>query len=342
MRIRRATREDIGTLAELWRAFEREVPPPAHVDVDEAEELREIEGYLQDGIALLAVEEDGRPVGFALARARGARVGRLSDLYVVPEARRAGLGAALVREVAAELRAHGLEVLDLEVMASNRDARTVYTRWGFVEDVLTLVAQLDELERRLERGDAPSYGSIHVQTDDATAVVRAVRQFVPRLPGRSQGSIVSPPRRGWVAVYDDVCDRDPSMLRRLARELSDRMGAVVLALGVEHDQVLRMLLLERGSVVDEYLSVPEFHGALPPGEVVALGINPRVVSRLTGADAERVRSVARTAASPGELPSASQLLEELASALGVEGAGHGWRDAPELDGAVQVEREREA
>ena len=338
MRIRRVTREDLPTIFELWRAFEREVPPPGHVEVDEAQELREIEGYLDDGIALLAQEEDGDVVGFALARRSTDRTGRLSDLYVTPEARREGVAAALVREVAGELRAEGLEWLDLEVMASNRDARTVYTRWGFVEDVLTLVAPLASLEQRLQRGEEPSYGSIHVQTDDAGAVERAVRQFVPRLPGRSRGSVVSPPRRGWVAVYDDVCDREPAMLRRLARELSDRMGGVVLALGVEHDQVLRMVLLERGSVVDEYLSVPEFHGPLPPGEVVALGINPRVVSRLTGADPERVRSVARTAASPGELPSARRLLDELAAALGVEGAEHGWRDAPAIEGAVQIGR----
>ena len=48
------------------------------------------------------------------------------------------------------------------------------------------------------RGSAPSpepsFGSIHVQTDDVDAVVRAVRQFVPRLPGGSQGSVVLPPR----------------------------------------------------------------------------------------------------------------------------------------------------
>ena len=126
-----------------------------------------------------------------------------------------------------------------------------------------------------------------------------MRQFVPRLPGGSHGSIVAPPRHGWIAVYDDVCDRDPSMLRRLARELSERTGAVVLALGVEHEQVVRFILFEAGRIVDEYLSVPEHYGALPPGDVIALAANPRVVARLTGADPAEVRAVARTAALPG-------------------------------------------
>ena len=93
----------------------------------------------------------------------------------------------------------------------NAAARTVYARWGFRENLLELVAPLDALAQRLGAGDeSTSFGSIHVQTDDAGAVERAVRQFVPRLPGRSRGSIVAPPRNGWVAVYDDVCDRDPA------------------------------------------------------------------------------------------------------------------------------------
>ena len=162
-------------------------------------------------------------------------------------------------------------------------------------------------------GSGRSFGSIHVQTDDIGAIERAVRQFVPRLPGGSNGSIVAPPRHGWIAVYDDVCDRDPSMLRRLARELSERTGAVVLALGVEHEQVVRFILFEAGRIVDEYLSVPEHYGALPPGDVIALAANPRVVARLTGADPAEVRAVARTAPLPEELPPPQELLAGIAA-----------------------------
>ena len=129
------------------------------------------------------------------------------------------------------------------------------------------------------------------------------------------------------------------MLRRLGRELSERTGAVVLTMGVEHEQVVRFILLEAGRIVDEYLSVPEHYGALPPGDVIALAANPRVVARLTGADPAEVRAVARTALSPEELPAPPELLAGIAGAIGLEGTEHGWADAPEIPGAIAVRRQ---
>ena len=117
------------------------------------------------------------------------------------------------------------------------------------------------------------------------------------------------------------------MLRRLATELSERTGAVVLAIGIEHEQVVRFVLFEAGRIVDEYLSVPEHYGPLPPGDAIALAANPRVVARLTGADPAVVRATARTAASPAELPPAHELLEKIAAAIGLEGTDHGWEGA---------------
>jgi ribosomal protein S18 acetylase RimI-like enzyme len=338
MNIRRATEQDLPALRELYAAFMREVPEPPHVDFDLEREVHEVAEIVQGELALVA-ERDGVLVGLALARRRGPRLGSLTDLYVTPDARQEGVAAALVREVVASLRDDGVEYLDLDVQVSNAAARAVYARWGFRENLLNLVAPFDDLMARLSaEAVARSFGSIHVQTDDVLAVERAVRQFVPRLPGGSRGSIVSPPRNGWIAVYDDVCDRDPTMLRRLARELSDRMGAVVLALGVEEDAVARFILFEHGRIVDEYLSVQEYYGALPPGDVVALHANPRVVARLTGADPAAVRSAAVHALMPSELPPAAEILAALAHAMGIAGAEHGWADAPELPGAVVIER----
>ncbi len=90
--------------------------------------------------------------------------------------------------------------------------------------------------------------------------------------------------------------------------------------------------------MDEYLSVPEFYGPLPPGDVVGLAANPTVVSRLTGAEPDAVRRVAITAPSPADLPPARELLAELAAVMRIEGSETGWADAPELDGAVRIER----
>lgn len=311
----------MGTLERLWREFDLEAPPPGHVDHDHDRELAEIGEIVAQGLAFLA-EDDGAALGFALARRTGSRLGRLTDLYVVPDARRGGVAAALVYAVVEALAAEGVEHLDLEVMAGNAGARAVYHRWGFGEQVVVLAAPLESLRERLAPGrHAESFASLHVQTDAVGDVERAVRAFAPRI-GSSTSTVVGP-RNGWVAVYDEVIDEDPTALVRFARELSSRMGAVVVALSLEVDEVVRMVALDRGGIVDEYLSVPEFYGPLAPGDVIGLAANPTVLARLTGADPQEVRGAAPTAAAPADLPPAREILADLASALGLEGALHG-------------------
>jgi ribosomal protein S18 acetylase RimI-like enzyme len=333
--VRPAGAADREELHRLYRDFFREVPPADYEHLTVEDELPEVDEIVATGLAFVA-ERDGRPVGFALARRRRGGEGRITDLYVEAEARRHGGAAELVRTAAAALREGGATHVTLWVDAENAEARAVYRRWGFREERLALVTEIAPLSARLARGRGGSFGSIHVQTDDVVAVERAVRQFVPRLPGGSEGSVVTPPRNGWIAVYDELCDREPRMLRRLARELSDRMGAVVLALGVEGEDVVHYDLLERGRVVDEYLSVPEYHGPRPPGEVVSLSSNPRLLARLTGGDPERIRSVARTASSSADLPPAPDLLAELAAALELPGGEHGYEGAEGIAGAVVI------
>jgi ribosomal protein S18 acetylase RimI-like enzyme len=337
--IRDATDADRGILIALWDEWVGDGPLPPWVEGARDGTIEAIDEALQAGAAVVAEEEEGEVVGFACGLLRGSRSAEITELYVRPAARRRGFGRQLLRAVVDGLEARGAQFVSVEVGVDNGAARTLYDRAGLEPELIRLVGPVERLAERLEaRPPGRSYGAIHVQSDDEPAVERAVRQFVPRLPGGSRGSIVSPPRNGWIAVYDDVCDRDPKLLRRLARELSDRMGAVVLALGVEEGAVARFVLLERGSIVDEYLSVQEFYGSLPPGDVVALAANPRVVSRLTGADPAAVRAAAKHASSPSELPPPAELLAEIAAAIGVEGAGHGWADAPEIPGAVRIER----
>jgi hypothetical protein len=242
----------------------------------------------------------------------------------------------VLRRLVEDAQARGEDSVVVEATPETADA---WRRAGFSERARILEAPVAALEHRLGDEREPSFGSIHVQTDDVDAVVRGVRQFVPRMPGNSQGSVVSPPRNGWVTVYDELADREPEMLRRLARELSDRMGAVVLLLGVEEGQVVRFVLFERGRVMDEYLSVPEHHGELPPGDVIALSANPTVVARLTGADPGEVRRVVRTARRVEDLPPAPEFVAEVAAVLGVEGADYGYAAALALEDALVLARE---
>jgi GNAT superfamily N-acetyltransferase len=290
------------------------VPPP-WADVSWEANRPEFEHALAANAIFLA-EAQGEPVGFVTAWLEG-HVAKIGDMYVAAPHRRRGTGTALVETVIENLRARGATHL---ILNANLQALAFYERLGFREVSRNLVLPLEV--RTV--GAGPSFGSIHVQSDDLGSVERAVQQFVPRLPGRSRGSSVTPPHNGWITVYDDACDRDPAVLRRLAAELSERMGAVVIAIGVEHGEVVRFVLHEAGRIVDEYLSVPEHYGTLPPGDVIALAANPRVVARLTGADPAVVRAVARTGASPAELPPPHELLASIAAAIGLDGADHGW------------------
>lgn len=304
--IRPATADDLPLVRELWEAFNTEIPDEPWREDDLAEDLAWLEHAVREEIVLLA-EDDG----LAVARRRGERLGFLEVVYVRPKARGKGLAAELVRETASRLREAGAEMLELEVLASNTEARAIYDRWGLKPVELTLGAPLAQLEQRLAPADGPTFGFVHVQTDDAEKVRRDAVKMLRFEPDVEVGS-------GWVRVRSDATDADPARLKALAKELSYTTGGVVLSLGIERGAVVRYDLFDRGSDVDEYLSVPEYYGALPPGDAYALGANATVVGRLTGADPKRVREVARTAASPDELPPAQELYEQLAAVIGVQ------------------------
>jgi [ribosomal protein S18]-alanine N-acetyltransferase len=328
--VREATGAELSTVRELLQAYvdelwQRPFPPGP---------VRE-PGL--DGRVVLVAEEEGRIVGAAFGKpAEEAGVAHLEFVYVEPEARRSGIGRDLVRAFVAAASAEGAEHVTLDVDTSNGVGRAVWQRLGFAEYARRLAAPLPALLERLEPREGATFGSAHAQTDDLGAVERAVRTFVPRL-GRSAGTVVVPPRNGWIGVYDELGGREPELLRRLARELSDRFG-VAVAIGVEAGQVVRYVLFDRGRMVDEYLSVPEFHGPLPPGDVIALGANPTLLARMTGADPARVRAVARTAASPADLPPAEELVAQVGELLGLAGAELGYGEALELPDALRIER----
>jgi ribosomal protein S18 acetylase RimI-like enzyme len=335
MNIRRATEADEAVLHELWEQFEAETPPPPGEEETWEEAWPDVLRHIREGISLLA-ENDGRPVGYLWVRAPEKGRAHVTDAYVRPDARRRGVTRRLLAEAVAELRGRGADWLSLEVQTSNELGRRTWEAFGFEEIEKVMLAQLDALDGRLAgRAGGPAFSSLHLQTDDQSAVEAAVRKYVPRI-GRSGGSVVSAPRNGWIAVYDELCDRDPRARDRLARELAHATGAVVCLLALEEGAVVRYALYDRGQIVDEYLSVPEFFGPLPPGDVVALAANPTVVARLTGADPNAVRAVARTARSPDDLPPAPELLAELARVFGVEGADHGYPEARELPNALVV------
>ncbi|MFN2371338.1 MAG: ribosomal protein S18-alanine N-acetyltransferase [Candidatus Krumholzibacteriia bacterium] len=88
---------------------------------------------LADGLRLpLAAELDGRVCGFLMAW-RVVDQLHVLNVAAAPEARRRGVGTALLREAARRALADGLVELTLEVRDSNLGARDFYLRHGFAE-----------------------------------------------------------------------------------------------------------------------------------------------------------------------------------------------------------------
>jgi GNAT superfamily N-acetyltransferase len=333
--VRRATSADQQVLLDLFAAFAREWPPPDYRLDGFDDGRRDVQEALTGGVAALA-ELDGATVGFALGKLDNPRLGVLGDIYVRPDVRERGIGKLLIAEVVGWARERGADHLEVSVGADNPTAEAIYDRLGFREEKRQLVVELEAIAERVAESEAPpSIASLHAQTDDERSLERAVRQYLPRL-GRSRETIMSAARNGWIAIYDELCDRDRDAQIRFGIELSNRVG-VALGLALEEGRVVRSLLFERGQLVDEYLSVPEYYGPLDTVDELAHAANATLLARLTGADSAEIKRVARTAASPAELPPAQELLAELARVLGIEGGEHGYRDAPEIPGAMRIE-----
>jgi ribosomal protein S18 acetylase RimI-like enzyme len=128
-----ATTADLDSLLELARAFHAE------------------DGHAlsPDGAAALAAVAGGEPLarcwlvrragvaigyvvlslGFSIEH--GGRDGFIDDLYLVPAARGAGHGRALLAFAVGEAARLGIRMLHLEVEPGNRRARQLYYRNGF-------------------------------------------------------------------------------------------------------------------------------------------------------------------------------------------------------------------
>lgn len=312
MKIRRATEADEAVLRELWEEFEAEVPWELEEPETWADEWPDTLDDIRGGGVFLAEDEQG-PVGVARIEAPVRGRAHIQLVHVRERARQQGIAKALLRECIADAEARGARFISLDVLSSNERARAVWARLGFTQTQVMLASPVGVLDERLaDRPQGEHRATTHVQSDDEVSVNRAVAQFIPRLEApeiRSDGS--------WIRVADSVFDRDRESHGRFARELSDRLGAVTVALSLE-GEVVRFRLYERGRMVDEYLSVPTWYGVLPKGDELALEANPTLVARLTGADRDQVRRVAQTAVTPAELPPARELYEQIAALMGLE------------------------
>jgi len=132
--IRAATAADAATVLDFIRALAAYERQPDAVQVDEAT-LRDQLAAEAPPFECLLAELDGRTVGFALffhtySTWRGRRGLWLEDLFVLPDARRLGVGQALLRRVAALALERGCARFEWTVLDWNAPAIAFYERLG--------------------------------------------------------------------------------------------------------------------------------------------------------------------------------------------------------------------
>jgi len=129
--IRRVGAADAEAVVALWRTVFPEYGDPSRPQRDPARSVARKLAF-GDGLFWLA-ERGGRVVGSAMAGWDGHR-GWLYSVGVHPEARRGGVGRALVAEAERTLLALGCPKVNLQVLAGNRAARRFWRRMGYGED----------------------------------------------------------------------------------------------------------------------------------------------------------------------------------------------------------------
>ena len=129
--IRKVGPSDAEAVVALWRTVFPEYGDPSRPQRDPARSVARKLAF-GDGLFWLA-ERGGRVVGSAMAGWDGHR-GWLYSVGVQPEARRGGVGRALVAEAERALLALGCPKVNLQILAGNRSARQFWRRMGYGED----------------------------------------------------------------------------------------------------------------------------------------------------------------------------------------------------------------
>ncbi|WP_435349546.1 GNAT family N-acetyltransferase [Haloarchaeobius sp. HRN-SO-5] len=147
MPIEPATLDDVDTVVDLWVDLATEQRPYGSHFVPESNRtaIREqLARHAVTGTLLLDRTDDDEVVGFVSFQPQRSDLdvdadrGLVENIYVLPEYRGTGRGAALLSAAEVELREQGVDVVQLEVMADNRRARSFYADHGYEDHRLVL------------------------------------------------------------------------------------------------------------------------------------------------------------------------------------------------------------
>lgn len=134
MTVRQATIFDLDLVAPLFDAYRQFYRNPADLDLAKNFLLERFQH--SESIIFVAIGEGGAALGFvhlfpSFSSGAAARILILNDLFVVPDARRAGVGALLLRAAADFGKAVGAVRLTLSTEVTNTSARALYEAEGW-------------------------------------------------------------------------------------------------------------------------------------------------------------------------------------------------------------------
>ena len=143
-RIRLAGLDDLDVLGPLFDAYRQFYEQPS--DLTLARTFLEQRLRRAESVVLLAEDAAGRGLGFCqlyptFCSVEAQPIFSLYDLFVSPEARRLGLGRALLRAAEGLALERGVARLDLTTARSNARAQALYESEGWVLDQVFLAYQ---------------------------------------------------------------------------------------------------------------------------------------------------------------------------------------------------------
>jgi ribosomal protein S18 acetylase RimI-like enzyme len=148
--VRHATVDDVDALAPLFDGYRQFYGQPSDI----AKATAFLRARLTNGESKILIADhgdDGRAVGFvqvypSFSSVRCAPIWILNDVFVASDARRLGVGDALMAATEAAARRAGVAYVTLTTAHTNRDAQRLYERSGY---------ELDQEFRTYTRMTAP-------------------------------------------------------------------------------------------------------------------------------------------------------------------------------------------
>jgi ribosomal protein S18 acetylase RimI-like enzyme len=145
--IRRASIDDLATVALLFDAYRQFYGQPA--DYRLAETFLRERFEKNESVVFLAVDpQTGDALGFtqlypSFSSVSARRIWILNDLFVVPAARKQGVGRVLLDAARDHGKATGAKRLVLSTATTNREARALYESYGYKQDEVFLTYRLE-------------------------------------------------------------------------------------------------------------------------------------------------------------------------------------------------------